>query len=152
MLSAIRGSNIFIVPMNVEHLDDIVEIDNDYSTKPWSRELFINELNNRFSYNFTILHQNDIAGFINFWHICDLIELNNFAIKYNYRNRGLGRKFLKFIIKLADFLKTKKIFLEVKSDNIIAYNLYKSEGFMEIGVRKGYYSDGRDAILMERLI
>ncbi len=152
IVSVIQESNVSIVPMTDEHLDEIVEIDNEYSTKPWSREIFLKELLHNFSYNFTLLYSSEIAGFANFWCIYDVIELNNFAIKSSFRNRGLGRGFLKFIIKISSFLKAKKIFLEVKSDNLPAFNLYSSEGFKKIGIRKKYYSDGNDAILMEKLI
>ena len=46
----------------------------------------------------------------------------------------------------------KKIFLEVSTNNFPALNLYKNNGFVQISVRKNYYEDGSDAILMEKLI
>ncbi|HET19983.1 MAG TPA: ribosomal-protein-alanine N-acetyltransferase, partial [Chromatiales bacterium] len=47
----------------------------------------------------------------------------------------------------------ERILLEVRASNTPALGLYRSEGFCEDGVRKGYYpaSGGReDAILMSR--
>jgi len=42
-----------------------------------------------------------------------------------------------------------EVFLEVRADNPIARTLYRSLGFVEIGVRRGYYQpDGVDAISM----
>ncbi len=151
-VNVILENNILIVPTTEEHLDDIVEIDEEYSTKPWGKALFVAELTHRFSYNFTLIYFDNVAGFANFWYVCDVIELNNFAIKSNFRNKGLGRKFLKFIIKVSLFLKAKKIFLEVKEDNFAAIKLYEEEDFKKIGIRSRYYSDGKDAILMERLL
>ena len=46
--------SVKIIPMVYEHLDEIIEIDKEYSTKPWSRELFARELIHNFSYNFTL--------------------------------------------------------------------------------------------------
>ena len=43
----------------------------------------------------------------------------------------------------------KNITLEVKKDNIPAISLYKSVGFVEKAIRKGYYQ-GIDGILMEK--
>ncbi len=42
------------------------------------------------------------------------------------------------------------MFLEVRSDNPRARDLYQKFGFVEVGVRSGYYV-GADAIIMRRL-
>jgi hypothetical protein len=76
--------NCKIIPMELNHIDDVMEIDASYSVSPWSRELFINELKNQFSYNFVLEYNFEIIGFMNFWLIGDIIELNNFAIKEIY--------------------------------------------------------------------
>ena len=41
-------------------------------------------------------------------------------------------------------------FLEVRASNAAACRLYSKMGFEEVGIRKGYYSDGEDALLMEK--
>jgi len=44
------------------------------------------------------------------------------------------------------------VFLEVRTDNSRAINLYKSCGFEEIGIRRKYYQpSGADALVMRRL-
>ena len=40
------------------------------------------------------------------------------------------------------------MFLEVRADNPVARSLYDSLGFDEIGIRKGYYPGGVDAVVM----
>jgi ribosomal-protein-alanine N-acetyltransferase len=93
-----------------------------------------------------------VAGFINFWVICDVIELNNFAIHENFRGKGFGKAFLMFLIECGNILDVKRIFLEVKKNNFKALSLYKKFKFYVTGIRKRYYSDGNDAILMERIL
>jgi len=45
----------------------------------------------------------------------------------------------------------REAFLEVRVDNDAARRLYASEGFDEIGTRRGYYDNGRvDAVVMRR--
>ena len=141
-----------IVPMNEVHLDEVLSIDESYSTSPWSRELFAREFENRFSYNFVLKYDNEIIGFSNFWVLFEVVELNNIALKARFRGQGFGSYFLQFIIESSKVLNAKKIFLEVKEDNFAAYKLYEKCGFVSIGVRKKYYSDGKDAILMEKVI
>ena len=141
-----------IVPMDETHLDDVLLIEESYSTSPWSRELFAREFNNRFSYNFILKFDDNIIGFSNFWVLFEVVELNNIALENTFRGQGLGKYFLQFIVESSKVLNAKKIFLEVKEDNLPAYNLYKKSGFIDIGVRKQYYSDGKDAILMEKML
>jgi ribosomal-protein-alanine N-acetyltransferase len=40
--------------------------------------------------------------------------------------------------------------LEVRAGNKAAISLYHKLGFAEVGKRKAYYSDGEDALLMQK--
>jgi ribosomal protein S18 acetylase RimI-like enzyme len=42
----------------------------------------------------------------------------------------------------------KDVFLEVRRSNIAANRLYKALGFEEVGIRRGYYENGENAIVM----
>ena len=42
------------------------------------------------------------------------------------------------------------MFLEVRSSNTPAINLYKKAGFTNLSVRKKYYDDGEDAVVMAK--
>ena len=41
------------------------------------------------------------------------------------------------------------MFLEVRAGNVVARRLYRRLGFRDLGVRRGYYGPGQDAIVME---
>jgi ribosomal protein S18 acetylase RimI-like enzyme len=41
------------------------------------------------------------------------------------------------------------VFLEVRAGNVVARRLYRQLGFKDLGVRRGYYGPGQDAIVME---
>ncbi len=145
-------NQISIVPLIESYLDDIISIEEDYSTDPWTRETFIREISNYFSYNFALKLGSNVIGYANFWFVTDFIELNNIAIDKNLRGRGIGKYFLQFIINVSNHLNAKKIFLEVKEGNYRALNLYKSFNFEVINIRKKYYKDGSNAILMEKIL
>ncbi len=146
-------NNPVIRAMKIEDIDDVLELIND-----WTRELFFEEFKNPFSYNFVLYfpyhcyEEDKIIGFINFWVVPDGIELNNIFIHEKFRGKGYGELLLDFLIKCAEFLKSEKIFLEVREDNIIAQNLYKKFGFCKSYIRKNYYSNNKDAIVMEKVI
>ena len=60
---------------------------------------------------------------------------------------------LEFLLKTADEAGVESIFLEVRVTNLPAIRLYKSVGFMEIGIRKGYYPgipSREDALILVR--
>ena len=55
---------------------------------------------------------------------------------------------LEELINLAKERKLKDITLEVNVNNIPAINLYKKYNFKEVGLRKNYYNNSEDAIIM----
>lgn len=60
-----------------------------------------------------------------FINIHDVVVLNTF------RGKSIGRKMLDFVTNKAKLMDCTKITLEVRSDNLIAQNLYASLGFAD---------------------
>lgn len=107
----------------------------------------LKELENNPFARYLVLRENDeIIGYIYYSDIYDRAEINQIEIKITHRNCGKGKKLLKKMIEVVD----KSITLEVKIDNEPAIHLYKTHGFVEKAIRKGYYQ-GVDGILMERI-
>ncbi len=83
----------------------------------------------------------------------DDAELLTIATDPARRAQGLGRKVFRALDQLAVERSLNRWILEVARNNLPAQGLYRSEGFVEIGVRKAYYKTlaGRvDALVMER--
>lgn len=75
----------------------------------------------------------------------------NICIAPEYQGRGHGRRLLRRMVDLARWHKAEQVFLEVRPSNPRAIQLYREEGFNEIGHRPNYYpaAKGReDAIVM----
>ncbi|MBR5279619.1 MAG: GNAT family N-acetyltransferase, partial [Clostridia bacterium] len=66
-----------------------------------------------------------------------------------YRRQGIGEQVLARILERLGENGVEKIFLEVRASNVAARALYSKMGFVVIGKRKGYYSGGEDAVIME---
>ncbi|MGR0319201.1 ribosomal protein S18-alanine N-acetyltransferase [Agromyces sp. ZXT2-3] len=76
-------------------------------------------------------------------------DIQTIAVDAAHRRAGLGRALMHALIDEARRRDVAELFLEVRADNPSARNLYDSLGFVEIGVRRGYYQpDGVDAIAM----
>ena len=59
---------------------------------------------------------------------------------------------LKELITLATSLNISVLNLEVNSSNLFAIDLYKNFSFYQCGLRKKYYNNSDDAILMKLII
>ena len=91
---------------------------------------------------------NNIVGFAGIKIILDEAEIMNIVTKKSERNLGIASLMLSYLIKLCSELSINKINLEVNYKNNIAINLYKKYNFAEVGLRKKYYDNKDDAVLM----
>jgi len=93
--------------------------------------------------------QKYIVGFSGLWMMADEAHVTNLAVRQQYRGKGLGELLLLASIDLATELNASFLTLEVRASNLVAQSLYNKYGFMQMGVRRGYYLDNReDAIIM----
>jgi len=79
----------------------------------------------------------------------------NICIDPAHQNKGLGRHLLRHLVKKTNQTDIDMLLLEVRRSNIEAQELYRSEGFHELGVRKAYYpaDNGReDAIILAKYL
>jgi ribosomal-protein-alanine N-acetyltransferase len=77
----------------------------------------------------------------------------NVCVHPDRQGRGLGRRILERLLRLAREHEADTAFLEVRATNTVAQRLYESAGFNEIGLRRGYYPahKGReDAVVYAR--
>jgi ribosomal-protein-alanine N-acetyltransferase len=80
-------------------------------------------------------------------------HLLNITIAPAWRRHGLGRELLEHSVGSARTHHAESLFLEVRISNAAAIALYRSSGFIDLAVRRGYYParDGReDALIMRR--
>ena len=80
-------------------------------------------------------------------------HLLNLTIAPAWRRHGLGRELLEHSVDRARTHHAETLFLEVRVSNAVAIALYRSSGFIDLAVRRGYYParDGReDALIMRR--
>ena len=140
--------------MGESDLDEVVRMDASSRPTPWSRQSFLRELQNPFSYCFTLRmeinsHDHNI-GFLCFRIVGQESEILNLVIHPNYRGKGLGKQLMKFYIDFCDQREIKAFYLETAASNQAAIRLYRSFSYSPIGVRPKYYQEKEDALLMAR--
>jgi ribosomal-protein-alanine N-acetyltransferase len=77
----------------------------------------------------------------------------NLCVRDNLRSRGVGRQMLQLLLERARQAGMTDAFLEVRPSNPLAIALYQSVGFVQVGLRKGYYQaeQGREDALVLKL-
>jgi [ribosomal protein S18]-alanine N-acetyltransferase len=140
------------LPLQAEHLNAILEIENQSFPKPWSRGMFEREISLPISNFFTVYLGEAIIGYGGFWRVLDEAHLINIAVHPKHRTKGYGRMILDFLTAIMAKQGLKKILLEVRKNNHMALGLYDSYGFKTVGLREKYYDNAEDALLMEKQI
>jgi ribosomal-protein-alanine N-acetyltransferase len=142
-----------ILPMLPADLDAVFQIARASFPTPWTRAAFEEELKRSWAV-VRVLRVSwgwPPCGFMNYWIVGDEIHLHNIAVLPDMRRRGYGRKLLQELLETAATQSVRSIWLEVRGSNRAAVNLYRSAGFVKVGLRPRYYSDnGEDALVMLR--
>ncbi len=133
-----------------EDLEEISEIEKQCFSDPWKTAAFENFCSRPF-YSGILLEENgEIVGYACASVLFQTAELLNLAVKEPFRRRGLGQKLLDGIFSLAKERGAQECFLEVRVSNGNAKRLYERNGFLPVNVRKRYYPDGEDALVMRK--
>ena len=84
--------------------------------------------------------KDEIAGFIVARRVGTELEILNFAVRPDLRNRGIGRALLGQALGWGSTFQGEKAFLEVRASNLAALRFYEHNGFEVTGRRPRYYS------------
>lgn len=144
--------NIKISAMTLPDLDSISDILTCEFDDFWNYNLFKSELENKNSMYIVAKLNNQIVGIAGIWLSVDDIHITNIVVKKNCRNQKIGSLMLNNLIKLCENRTQKSITLEVNSNNIPAQKLYQKFGFKNVGIRKKYYNNTEDAIIMTKTL
>lgn len=144
--------NIKISAMTLPDLDSISDILTCEFDDFWNYNLFKSELENKNSMYIVAKLNNQIVGFAGIWFSVDDIHITNIVVKKNCRNQKIGSLMLNNLIELCENRTQKSITLEVNLNNIPAQKLYQKFGFKNVGIRKKYYNNTEDAIIMTKTL
>ncbi len=133
-------------------LDEVMVIEPvAFGSHHWSRQSFINELNNPCGY-YCVATQRPatrLVGYSGFWLIGDEAHITTLAVAPDCRRQYIGERLLIYDINQAQKVGANWMTLEVRVSNIAAQQLYFKYGFKSLGHRRAYYQDnGEDALVL----
>jgi ribosomal-protein-alanine N-acetyltransferase len=154
-----RNRRIEILPMRLGDLDAVMEIERLSFRAPWSRQVFIEELDRDWAHVDVVSDRSTpgrsiggagkVVGFCNYWLVRDEVHILNIATHPDERRKGHAARLLAHVVEFARRHACRYITLEVRRSNHGAIKLYRSFGFRPVGIRPNYYvEDNEDAIVM----
>lgn len=128
--------------------DDIIFIEQIGSVIKENYEFKINPYTRCFVYE----KDKKIIGFIVFSVMYEKAEIIDIAVLNEYQNQNIGTQLISIVEKECIDKKCENVTLEVRQSNQSAISFYKKHGFREVSVRKSYYYDGEDALVMIKMV
>lgn len=140
-----------IVPMSIDHTEQVAELEQLCFSDPWSLQSVQNELRNPLSTWLVAVEDGVVLGYVGAQTAADESDIMNIAVHPQYRRAGLGKKLLSALQTALLARASTAITLEVRSSNNSAITLYEKMGFITVGCRPNYYFHPReDAIIMRK--
>jgi ribosomal-protein-alanine N-acetyltransferase len=130
-----------------EHLEACVALDRQALNGLWSRQQWGTELADPQRPGLGIWQRRQLLAMACAWLIVDELHITLVAVAPSQRRQGLGRRVLAALLQEGSRLGAERATLEVASGNQAAQSLYASLGFEVAGCRRGYYSNGDDALI-----
>ena len=139
-----------IVDSRPEHLDDILLMEQQCFSVPWTHEQLMAQLSDFMHIFLAAEDENGRAvGYAGLMYVLDEGYISNVAVSPDRRREGIADMLLTELYERAKAKKLSFLTLEVRESNIPAQSLYKKHGYTEVGRRKAYYSRPKeDAVLM----
>ena len=134
--------------MEFRDIKKVVELEEKYLLESLGEKLLASELSEKNNgVSFYVIENDDVViGYIGRYYFFREAEVLNFVVDESYQRQGYGQKLFDKMVE--DMKDVKKITLEVRASNIKGINFYTKNGFKQVGVRKRYYKNGEDALLL----
>jgi ribosomal-protein-alanine N-acetyltransferase len=141
-------------PMTSADLAAVLEIEHAlFGADAWSRAMLRGELAQQPRSRHYLVAEDDgvIAGYAGLLAAGTQGDVLTLAVAGHRWGQGTGSALLEGLLAEAARRGCAEVFLEVRTDNSRAQQLYRRYGFTEIGVRPGYYQpSGADALVMRK--
>lgn len=140
---------VMIREMIERDLDQVVQIEEELFSQPWSKEGFLGSLKEKSTLYLCAEIDGKIAGYCGLLQVLDEADITNVAIAFEFRRQGIARQMLQELIRRGMVRGIKNFTLEVRESNLPAQKLYEQLGFENCGIRKNFYDFPReDAVIM----
>jgi ribosomal-protein-alanine N-acetyltransferase len=149
------GDGLVIESMRRRHLREVLRIEHGAYPKPWSRSVFESELDQvrGGSRRYLVARSGrKVVGYAGVWFVDDpagdQAHITNVVVDPDRRRNGIATRLMLTLAEDAIERGCVAWTLEVRASSAGAQELYRRFGFAPAGVRKRYYENTEDAIVM----
>ena len=96
--------------------------------------------------------EGEVVGYVGSLFCFGQADIALVAVKPEFRRQGIAQKLINQLIEWLLQQNVNELFLEVRVSNTPARALYERMGFNAISIRKKYYENAEDAIVMLKVI
>ena len=148
----IKMNNIYIEKFKYEDIDNALKLEESHKIKILSKRILESEINEDGHYYIVAKEKetNTIVGYAGISFVLDIADLLSIVVDKNNTRRGIASLMLENIIDYCQKNGIKEIILEVRESNTSAQSLYSKYDFKQISIRKNYYDNIENAIIMKR--
>jgi ribosomal-protein-alanine N-acetyltransferase len=137
-------------------IDAVLELERDvFGAEAWSRQMLAGELAQQPASRYYIVAEESgqLAGYAGLLGAGWQGDVLTLAVAVGRWGRGIGTALLRALLAEATRRGCTEVFLEVRTDNQRAQQLYRRHDFTDVGIRRGYYQpSGADALVMRRTL
>jgi len=146
--------NVALRLMTAEDLPEVVELEHAvFGDEAWTTQMLLGELEQQPASRYYLVASEEerIVGYGGLLRAGEQGDVVTLAVAASHWGQGIGSTLLEALMDEAARRGCTELFLEVRTDNVRAQQLYRRYGFTEIGIRRGYYQpSGADALVMKR--
>lgn len=143
--------NQIIRRMQAQDIAAVAALERESFIDPWPQKAFEDALQQqKFMLPLVVERDGQISAYAIVVFVVDEVHINNIAVAAKFRRQGIAERLLQYIFDI--FPDHQVAFLEVRKSNKAAINLYRKFNFKVIDERRNYYSDGENALVMQRVV
>ena len=151
LLGRASGGGLIVEPLRRRHLPGVMPIERVSYPRPWTEGVLHSEIEmmRRGERHYLVARDgNEVVGYGGLMFVVDDAHLTNIAVKPERQRQGIATRMLAELAWAAIDRGCSALTLEVRVSNSGAQALYRDFGFVPAGVRKRYYENVEDAIVM----
>ena len=142
-------NNITIKKIKKNDINKILQIEKSQNVTILKETVILDDMSNsNNTLYFGAIYNDIIVGYIAITYVIDSIDILSIVTMKSYENIGIASFLLEYIFNFAKKNNVNKIFLEVRTSNTKAINLYEKNNFKLISKRKNYYTDTKEDALI----
>lgn len=137
-MSAVLEEAPRFVPMAIGDLAEVIDIEREVYTHPWTRANFADSLQAGYQC-FCYRLGGMLVGYCVLIVAVGEAHLLNLSIAAHWQRKGYGAALLREVLSVARGLEARHLFLEVRPSNAAGLALYAAFEFKRLSIRRGYY-------------